>query len=78
MTLDELKAGDVIYADGAMPCLPKSEPLTVKDRNGALYVSCNGGQRGTGAHVLHFLDRHVDPATGTLAGFARVPTGGAG
>lgn len=71
----EIKAGDVLYSTGREPCLPAGLRLEVKDRHGALYVTCNGGQRGTGAHVLHFLDRDVDDMTGELAGYSRHPLG---
>lgn len=72
----DVKAGDVLYSTGAHKCLPAGERLVVQDRHGALYVTCNGGQRGTGAHVLHFLDRDVDDETGELAGFSRHPVKG--
>lgn len=73
MTLDEIKPGDVLYSDGSQPCLPRGKRLVVQERHRAPYVMCDGGQRGTGAHILHFLDRDCDDSTGELLGFSRIP-----
>jgi hypothetical protein len=47
MKLSEIKAGDVLIADGGFTCLHEGERCEVKaDEKGELYVACGGSDDG--------------------------------
>ncbi len=67
MKLSEVKAGDVIVADGGFTCIRDKAVLTVKKDIGGLFVLCDQG--------THMLDGQLDES-GNLVGFSIPQTRG--
>ncbi len=68
-SLDKIKEGDVLIADGGFTCLQEGEELEVKvNKDGEKFVDCNEGQ--------HFLDGQENE-DGKIVGFLpKGPHGG--
>ena len=51
--LDQIKAGDVLIADGGFTCMSDGEVVTVKSDDGGLFVRCAGPDEGDDADADH-------------------------
>lgn len=67
MKLSDIKAGDVLVADGGFTCLREGQQCEVKTDDKGLYIGCDEGS--------HYLDGQTDFATGTkVVGLSSRPT----
>lgn len=61
--LEDLKAGDTLFADDGFDCL-EAGPVKVEEDDGRLYVRCHAG--------CHYLDGQTDDE-GKLSGLVKMP-----
>lgn len=80
LKLSDIKSGDIIVADDGFDCMKPGPHKVEEDRDGSLYVVCNGDKCDSDGYQKqladgtekHFLDGQLDGA-GYLVGFARLP-----
>jgi hypothetical protein len=64
MKLKELKAGDLVFADGSFSCVRAGQQEVKADERGELYIGCSLGR--------HYLQTQTDE-DGELVGLSAAP-----